>query len=66
MSRAEIAAHVHVGLAEDVDLRARLHERGLRVTPQRQLVLEAVDRLGHATPDEICAEVQRIAPGVNL
>ena len=66
MNRSEAAAHVHVGLAADVDLRARLHERGLRVTPQRQQVLEAVDRLGHATPDEICAEVQRIAPGVNL
>ena len=48
------------------DLRARLHQRGLRVTPQRQLVLEAIDRLGHATPDAVCAEVQAVASGVNL
>lgn len=48
------------------DLREQLHERGLRVTPQRQLVLEAIDRLGHATPDAVCAEVQAVASGVNL
>jgi len=48
------------------DLRERLHQRGLRVTPQRQLVLEAIDRLGHATPDAVCAEVQSVASGVNL
>ena len=48
------------------DLRDRLHAHGLRVTPQRELVLAAVDHLGHATPDAICAEVQRRAPGVNL
>jgi Fur family transcriptional regulator, ferric uptake regulator len=50
----------------DTTLRHTLHERGLRLTPQRQLVLDAVAGLGHGTPDEICAEVQRTAPGVNL
>jgi len=45
---------------------ARLRERGYRVTPQRQLVLEAVDRLRHATPEEILLEVQSTASGVNL
>lgn len=44
----------------------RLRERSYRVTPQRQLVLQAVRRLGHGTPDEILAEVQRTATGVNL
>ncbi len=48
------------------DLRATLKAKGYRLTPQRQLVLDAVARLGHGTPDEICAEVQRSAPGVNL
>jgi Fur family transcriptional regulator, ferric uptake regulator len=52
--------------APGTDLRDRLHQRGLRVTPQRQLVLEAIDRLGHATPDAVCAEVQSVASGVNL
>lgn len=44
----------------------RLRAGGFRITPQRQLVLEAVERLRHGTPDEILAEVQRTASGVNL
>ena len=48
------------------DLHATLKAKGYRLTPQRQLVLDAVAALGHGTPDEICAEVQRTAPGVNL
>jgi Fur family ferric uptake transcriptional regulator len=48
------------------DWRSTLRERGYRLTPQRELVLEAVNRLGHATPEEVCAEVQRTAKGVNI
>jgi len=48
------------------DWAARLRDRGFRITPQRQLVLEAVESLGHGTPEEILAEVQRTATGVNL
>ena len=48
------------------DLHEPLRARGYRITPQRQLVLDAVVALQHGTPDEICAEVQRTAPGVNL
>lgn len=44
----------------------RLRARGYRITPQRQLVLEAVETLRHATPDELLVEVQRTASGVNL
>lgn len=47
-------------------LRRTLHERGLRMTPQRQLVLDAVRTLGHATPEQICGEVQAVAPAVNI
>jgi len=36
------------------------------MTPQRQLVLSAVRELGHATPEQICAHVQRTAPAVNI
>ena len=43
-----------------------LRSRGYRVTPQRQLVLEAVATLHHATPEEIAANVQRTAKGVNI
>ncbi|MGI5126995.1 Fur family transcriptional regulator [Pseudonocardia sp. CA-107938] len=35
------------------------------MTPQRQLVLDAVRDLGHATPEQICAQVQQSAP-VNI
>ncbi|MEO7980428.1 MAG: Fur family transcriptional regulator [Sporichthyaceae bacterium] len=48
------------------DLPATLRAKGYRITPQRQLVLDAVTRLAHCTPDEICAEVQATATGVNL
>jgi len=44
----------------------RLKEHGFRITPQRQLVLEAVEHLRHGTPEEILIEVQRTATGVNL
>jgi Fur family ferric uptake transcriptional regulator len=43
-----------------------LRASGYRVTPQRQLVLEAVTRLEHATPEEIYAEVKQTAVGVNV
>jgi Fur family ferric uptake transcriptional regulator len=45
---------------------ARLRARGYRLTPQRQLVLEAVVALGHATPDEIADRVRDTARGVNI
>jgi Fur family ferric uptake transcriptional regulator len=43
-----------------------LRSRGYRVTPQRQLVLEAVARLDHATPEAIAASVQQTVKGVNI
>ena len=50
----------------DTTLRHTLHKRGLRMTPQRQLVLDAVRALDHATPEQICVQVQRTAPAVNI
>lgn len=47
-------------------LRRTLHQRGFRMTAQRQLVLAAVRELGHATPEQICEHVQRTAPAVNI
>ena len=49
---------------EDWDTELRAH--GYRVTPQRQLVLEAISKLDHATPEEIAAQVQETARGVNI
>jgi len=45
---------------------ATLRASGYRVTPQRQLVLEAVTKLNHASPEEICVEVRETARGVNV
>lgn len=45
---------------------AALRASGHRVTPQRQLVLEAVGSLGHCTPEEIAHAVQEKAAGVNI
>jgi len=43
-----------------------LRARGLRMTAPRQLVLEAVYRLGHGTPEQIHGEVRQTAAGVNV
>ena len=47
-------------------LRNTLHQRGMRMTPQRQLVLDAVRELGHATPEQISQKVQGTASTVNI
>lgn len=48
------------------DLSERLREHGLRRTPQRELILAAVDRLGHATPDEVLGEVRTQSEAINI
>ena len=45
---------------------AVLRSKGYRLTPQRELVLQAVKHLTHGTPDEVLTEVQRTASGVNI
>jgi Fur family ferric uptake transcriptional regulator len=47
-------------------LQDELRAQGYRLTPQRQLVLEAVMRLGHATPEAVADAVQATAQGVNI
>lgn len=48
------------------DWQERLRASGHRLTPQRELVLSAVEQLGHGTPDEIFAEVRRRSEAINL
>ncbi len=48
------------GTAPDGDLATQLRARGLRVTPQRELVLAAVRELGHATPEQISETVRDV------
>jgi Fur family ferric uptake transcriptional regulator len=43
-----------------------LREKGYRLTPQRELVLHAVDSLGHATPDEVLAKVREQSSAINI
>ena len=43
-----------------------LRKKGYRLTPQRELVLDAVDSLGHATPDEVLAKVREQSAAVNI
>lgn len=53
-------------MGDKATLRTTLHKHGMRMTPQRQLVLDAVRELGHATPDEVCRRVQGTAETVNI
>jgi Fur family ferric uptake transcriptional regulator len=48
------------------DLRDALRKRGFRMTAQRELILEAIDRLEHSTAEELLAEVRQSASAVNL
>ena len=50
----------------DVSLADILRGGGLRLTPQRQLILEAVHGLGHATPEQVHTAVRERAAGVNI
>lgn len=50
---------------EQADWRDTLREKGYRLTPQRELILAAVNELGHATPDEVLAHVQAKASAIN-
>jgi Fur family ferric uptake transcriptional regulator len=50
----------------DPQLSEMLRSRGLRMTPQRQLVLDAVHQLGHATPEQVHTVVQQTADAVNI
>ena len=47
------------------ELADRLRGSGYRLTPQRQLILRAVEDLGHATVDEVLARVRTQASAVN-
>jgi Fur family transcriptional regulator, ferric uptake regulator len=48
------------------DLSDRLKGSGKRLTPQRRVVLAAVEELGHATPDEVLARARQTLPELSL
>ena len=47
-------------------LEQTLRARGLRATPQRRLVLDALGELGHGTPEQVAERVQRLTPSLSL
>ena len=57
---------MHHDPAATVDWQAMLRSKGYRLTPQRELVLRAVVRLGHATPDDILTAVREESLAVNI
>lgn len=51
---------------QSLDVAAVIREHGHRLTPQRQMILDAVcDAHGHATPDEVYQRVQPQASAIN-
>jgi Fur family ferric uptake transcriptional regulator len=55
----------HEQAEREADWQATLRAKGYRLTPQRELVLNAVEELGHATPDEVLAHVRERSGAVN-
>lgn len=73
MDTREAELTVGVGAREGVDSRQageawedRLRAGGFRLTPQRELVLQAVSRLGHATPEDVAAEIAGQVGAISL
>lgn len=58
--------HEHHHQPATEDWKSTLREKGYRLTPQRELVLQAVERLGHATPDEVLTAVRENSQAVNI
>ena len=49
------------------NLISELQTRGMRVTPQRAIIFEAIEKLeGHITAEEIFREVQQVNPYISL
>jgi len=61
-----VTPHQHAGPDSTEDWQTRLRAKGYRLTPQRELVLRAVEELGHATPDEVLARVREQSKAVNV
>src|SRR5918912_1285353 len=49
------------------ELKVALKQRGLRMTPQRQLILDAVASMhGHVSVEQVYQQVVRVFPDVNI
>ncbi len=61
-----VSQHTHEHPSPTGDWQSTLRSKGYRLTPQRELVLRAVERLGHATPDEVLTAVREESQAVNV
>ncbi len=61
----DVTQHAHDHPVPE-DWQSTLRSKGYRLTPQRELVLRSVERLGHATPDEILTAVREESQAVNI
>ena len=48
------------------DWQQLLRDKGYRLTPQRELVLKAVEDLGHGTPDEVLTKLREQSSAINI
>lgn len=49
-----------------IDYKSVLHQQGFRITPQRQMILDAIcEGTGHSNPEEILKRVHARSPAVN-
>src|SRR5688500_12113089 len=53
-------------MSDEAEWQQLLREKGYRLTPQRELVLQAGDSLGHATPDEVLVKVREQSAAINI
>jgi Fur family transcriptional regulator, ferric uptake regulator len=59
-SSAHAAHAAHAAHPQPADLAALLRSRGLRMTTQRQRVLETVREFGHATPEQLSSAIEGV------
>ena len=54
-------------MVSTAEIKHALKQRGLRMTPQRQLILDAVARMhGHVSVDQVYQQVVSVFPDVNI
>jgi Fur family transcriptional regulator, ferric uptake regulator len=61
-----VTPRAHERQSPTEDWQATLRAKGYRLTPQRELVLGAVERLGHATPDDVLTAIRQESQAVNV
>ena len=57
--------HDALGRERDSNNSEDIRDRGIRLTPQRELVLQVVRELGHSTPEQITNKINELHRGVN-